>query len=560
MAFAFSMRSRIVDAGKRFVRPLLAGLIVAAGVLASAEAGAETRTLKLYYTHTGERAEVTFKRNGKYLSDGLKKANHMLRDWRRNEPTKMDPRVLDLLWEVYREAGGSDYIHVVSGYRSPATNAMLRKTRGGQAEKSQHMVGKAIDFFIPGVKLAKLRAIALRKQIGGVGYYPRSGSPFVHIDTGSVRHWPRMSRQELVAVFPNGKTLHVPSDGKPLPGYEQALAAYKKKGSGDTRTVVVDNTPEESSGKKPKTLLAALFGGADESEDEADVPAPVVKPVAVKQPVETVQPVQPVDIAALQPAPLEVQPETRVAPPAEIPVALEAAPEAVPAPEAAPVVEFAALPNAGAPVPTANPRRAPALTETEIAALADVEVAPEPRPETGPTELAALAPVENPANTAADNPFDALLPADGLAPSQRPEGKEGRVEMASLAPVPETAPRQGRVLTPALAPAEGKSQRVSKPSPATVAAIAPAVTTKTTGKTRKLPLPVEAPVAAEATGAVVPLPVDSNRFGPRADGDAQAVDDTTTAALPEKKGAVKAGGVLADGSTLVKTGKIPVLD
>ena len=86
---------------------------------------AETRTLKLFYVHTNERAEVTYKRNGKYLSEGLKKANHMLRDWRRNEPTKMDPKTLDILWQVYKASGSRDYIHVVSAYRSPATNTML---------------------------------------------------------------------------------------------------------------------------------------------------------------------------------------------------------------------------------------------------------------------------------------------------------------------------------------------------------------------------------------------------------------------------------------------------
>ena len=83
---------------------------------------------------------------------------------------------------------------------------MLRRRSNGVAKNSLHMQGKAMDFFIPGVPLAKLRAIGLRMQIGGVGFYPTSGSPFVHMDTGSVRQWPRMTRQQLVAVFPNGKT------------------------------------------------------------------------------------------------------------------------------------------------------------------------------------------------------------------------------------------------------------------------------------------------------------------------------------------------------------------
>src|SRR5690606_17136910 len=155
---------------------------------------------------------------------GLKKLNVFLRDWRRNEPTKMDPRLFDLVWQIYRATGSSQYITVVSAYRSPATNAMLRSKTSGVAKKSQHMLGRAMDFFIPGVPLAQLRSIGMRFQVVGVGYYPRSGSPFVHMDVGNVRSWPRMSRRELLALFPNGKTAHIPADGKPLPGYKQALA------------------------------------------------------------------------------------------------------------------------------------------------------------------------------------------------------------------------------------------------------------------------------------------------------------------------------------------------
>ncbi|MGO4842133.1 DUF882 domain-containing protein, partial [Rhizobiaceae sp. 2RAB30] len=112
--------------------------------------------------------------------------------------------------------------HFVSDYLSPATNSLLRSRYNGVAKKSKHMLGKAMDFYLPDVKLKKLREIGLKMQGGGVGYYPTSGSPFVHFDVGNVRHWPKMSRKELVALFPNGKTLHVPSDGKPLPGFEQA--------------------------------------------------------------------------------------------------------------------------------------------------------------------------------------------------------------------------------------------------------------------------------------------------------------------------------------------------
>ncbi len=263
----------------------LAFVILAVGFLSAATSGAraEVRTLKLYHLHTHEKAEIVYKRNGRYDPEGLRKINIILRDWRRNEPTKMDPRLLDLVWEAYRESGATDYIQVVCGYRSPSTNAMLRSRSRGVAEKSQHMLGKAMDFYIPGVPLKKLRNIGLKMQGGGVGYYSTSGSPFVHMDVGNVRHWPGISRQELVSLFPQGKTLHVPSDGKPLPGYEQALAAYQaRKSSGGTAIALASMG---GGTKKSGGLLAALFGGgADEEEDVADVEtAPAPKAKAVKQ-------------------------------------------------------------------------------------------------------------------------------------------------------------------------------------------------------------------------------------------------------------------------------------
>ena len=100
---------------------------------------------------------------------------------------------------------------------------MLRARSRGVAQFSQHMLGKAMDFFIPGVDLSAVREAGLRLQRGGVGFYPTSGSPFVHLDTGSVRHWPRMTREQLARVFPDGKTVHLPADGRPLSGYEVAM-------------------------------------------------------------------------------------------------------------------------------------------------------------------------------------------------------------------------------------------------------------------------------------------------------------------------------------------------
>ena len=205
---------------------------------APAQSREPNRTLKLFFGHTGEKGEFTFKRNGNYDRGELRRINHLLRDWRRDEDARMDPQLLDLIWAIYKQSGSNDYIHVVSAYRSPTTNEMLRKRSSGVAKNSQHRLGKAMDWYLPDVPLAKLRGIAMKMQGGGVGYYPRSGSPFVHTDTGNVRAWPRMTRQQLLALFPNGNTLHLPADGKPLPGYEIALA--KRKASGGTALAYLD--------------------------------------------------------------------------------------------------------------------------------------------------------------------------------------------------------------------------------------------------------------------------------------------------------------------------------
>ncbi|WP_376748582.1 DUF882 domain-containing protein [Rhizobium rhizoryzae] len=276
-------------------RALMAGGLLA--LLGSAtHASAEDRTLKLYFGHTGERAVITFKRNGVFDQAGLNQLNQFLRDWRAEKSTKMDPRLFDIVWEVYRRSGASDYINVVSGYRSPNTNAMLRTRSSGVAKESQHTHGKAMDFFIPGVKLASLRALAMQVQGGGVGYYPASGSPFVHVDVGGVRAWPRMSRQELVQLFPNGKTLHVPSDGKPLPGYETAVAEYKRRGAGSAVEIA-----SFGGAKRKGNFFTALFGGGD-TEEEEDVAESTAstrnKPAA--QPTKSEQ--QPVVMASAEPA------------------------------------------------------------------------------------------------------------------------------------------------------------------------------------------------------------------------------------------------------------------
>ena len=242
--------------------------------LESAIANGDTRTLSLHHIHTDEDITITYKRDGRYDEEALKKLDRFVRDWRKDEEIHMDPRLFDVIWEVSREVGGDKVIHVVCGYRSPATNAMLRRRSSGVAQFSQHMLGKAMDFYIPGASLEELREAGLRLQRGGVGYYPSSGSPFVHLDVGSVRHWPRMSHDQLARVFPNGRTVHVPSDGHPLSGYALALADIEKRGSSAPSLMSVNAAQaagvDAAQGGRKKNLLATLFHmGGDEEEDSA---------------------------------------------------------------------------------------------------------------------------------------------------------------------------------------------------------------------------------------------------------------------------------------------------
>jgi uncharacterized protein YcbK (DUF882 family) len=148
------------------------------------------RTLSFFNTHTGERLRTAYCCDGVYQPDALTEINHILLDFRHNEVRPIDPALLDLLHELGGTLEMDQPFHIISGYRSPATNALLREQGGshtGVASKSLHMVGKAIDIRVPGVKLDHLRDAARSLKLGGVGYYPSSN--FVHVDTGRVRYW-----------------------------------------------------------------------------------------------------------------------------------------------------------------------------------------------------------------------------------------------------------------------------------------------------------------------------------------------------------------------------------
>jgi uncharacterized protein YcbK (DUF882 family) len=246
-------------------------LLLGAGSVHDATAENETRTLSFHHTHSNEDLTVTFKRDGRYDEEALKQLNHYLRDWRTQDQTVMDRHLFDILWEVYRDVDAKKPIQIISAYRSPATNAMLRRRSSGVARFSQHMLGHAMDLYIPDVPLEQIRFAGLRLQRGGVGFYPASGSPFVHLDTGSIRHWPRMTHDQLVKVFPDGRTVHIPSDGTPLKGYELARAEIEKRDGGDSALT-----------KSSPSLWAALFKtqSSDDEDEAVSAPTPAVDPVA----------------------------------------------------------------------------------------------------------------------------------------------------------------------------------------------------------------------------------------------------------------------------------------
>lgn len=145
------------------------------------------RFLTFHHTHTGERLKVTYWEGGSYISDSLKDINHLMRDFRSNDIHRIDPSLLDQLFAVRMKLETDRPFHIISGYRSPRTNSMLRGRGRGVAKHSLHMSGKAIDIRVPGRSLDKVRMAALSMQAGGVGYY--AGPQFVHMDTGRVRRW-----------------------------------------------------------------------------------------------------------------------------------------------------------------------------------------------------------------------------------------------------------------------------------------------------------------------------------------------------------------------------------
>jgi len=157
------------------------------GPFSSLHPAEDVRRLSFYHTHTSEKLSVTYYENEQYVAAALEELNHFLRDFRTGEATEMDPGVFDILLDVQLNSGSTGIFHVISAYRSPATNEMLRSKSGGVAKNSQHLLGTAIDVRLTDLDTAELRDVAKSLERGGVGYYGKSD--FVHVDTGRVRQW-----------------------------------------------------------------------------------------------------------------------------------------------------------------------------------------------------------------------------------------------------------------------------------------------------------------------------------------------------------------------------------
>lgn len=147
----------------------------------------ESRRLHLVNAHTWDDLDVVYYTHGIYIDENIERLNHLMRDRRANQTTAMDPALYDQLLSVQRVLGTDKPVHILSGYRTPETNAKLRRRSPGVAKYSYHMAGQAADIYIPGIAVQDLQQAALSLQAGGVGVYSKSN--FVHIDTGPVRRW-----------------------------------------------------------------------------------------------------------------------------------------------------------------------------------------------------------------------------------------------------------------------------------------------------------------------------------------------------------------------------------
>ncbi len=172
---------------RRFLVGSLGAAAAALGAGAARAAAPAAHRLAFYHIHTGEKLSIVYREHGDVVPGALAEINHYLRDFRTEQIHDIDVALLDALHDLYEAFDARGNFEVISGYRSPRTNAALRHATSGVAENSLHIQGQAIDVRLTSAKTAALRDAALARKAGGVGYYPESN--FVHIDTGAVRSW-----------------------------------------------------------------------------------------------------------------------------------------------------------------------------------------------------------------------------------------------------------------------------------------------------------------------------------------------------------------------------------
>ena len=175
---------------RHLLTPALVGIaLMSFSTLSQGTLATEARELSFYHTHTRQHLNVVYWEDGRYVDEALEQINEFLSDFRTGDAAAMDRELLDLIYDVRDSLGSDGTYQIISAYRSPKTNEMLRNrsASSGVAKKSQHLLGKAIDVRLTDVPTAKLRDAAIRLQRGGVGYY--EASDFVHVDTGRVRRW-----------------------------------------------------------------------------------------------------------------------------------------------------------------------------------------------------------------------------------------------------------------------------------------------------------------------------------------------------------------------------------
>lgn len=182
--------TKTVETGPNRRTFLVGGTALLASSVATAPAplaATVERRLSFYHLHTDENIDVPYRIGGSYVPESLEAINHILRDFRTSEIQPIDPRLLDLLYGLRETLQSAEPFRVISGYRSPKTNAHLASRSGGVAKRSLHMQGKAIDIRLPGRRLSHIHKAAVRMRRGGVGMYPKSN--FVHLDVGRIRYW-----------------------------------------------------------------------------------------------------------------------------------------------------------------------------------------------------------------------------------------------------------------------------------------------------------------------------------------------------------------------------------